>query len=231
MKLCYVLEKSKITASMFDGRGFLVSACDNGERRGLTAALMSDVEMYLSRDAVEGILEWANMWQRCIARDEEVKYMPESLNVDGIDFILYSSADYDFTPLHQIHPTQLEALFDTIRTNFTTGFERIRWHQQYNGRPGPAGESHNKPGMMICYGFERDSLVYGYRTTAEPNPAPLATTDLSMVRTADSLLSIANTATYPQAGYLLNLKLGFGEQTLAELNRDQLRAMAERLIP
>lgn len=74
-------------------------------------------------------------------------------------------------------------------------------------------------------------MHYNYRIVGQSIPTPYASLDLTMVKIADAILSIANTETYPTAGYELELTLGFGNQKLADLTRDQLREIAFRLIP
>lgn len=227
----YVLTKAKLKGAMFDGRGYLVYLKDNKERRGVLGALMNGAELYMSRDAVEVIRRWVRMCELRMAGDEEFKYVSDTITLGDITFVLYDRADYDYTDITQIHPTQLAALFNDIRENFTIGFDEAVWHKRDNHLAPYMTESYNKPGRMIQFNFDYNGASYDYRLINQPAPVPYVTRDLSMVRMADALLNIANTQSYPQGGYKLNLQLGFGNLDLAEMTRDGLRELAERLIP
>lgn len=229
-----VLEKSKLVAPMFDGRGFMAAGHFDSECR-LT---FSDdpgepTNFYLSRDAVLAILQWVKMWELHLQSDNGPRMRSPQLDINGVTFVLYSMADYDYTELDGIHPSQVARLFDKVRQNFTTGFtERENlWTCADNPMCSFSAESYNVQGRRMEFSFENDRVHYNYRIVGQPIPTPYASLDLTMVKIADAILSIANTQTYPTAGYELGLALGFGNQKLADLTRDQLREIASRLIP
>lgn len=228
------LERSRLIASMFDGRGFMAAGhFDSEYRLSFSDDPGEPTEFYLSRDAVTAILQWVKMWELHLQSDNGPNMRSPKLYIDGVTFVLYSRADYDYNDLKDIHPSQVAQIFDTVRQNFTTGFtERENLWECANHPLGSySAESYNVLGRRMEFNYENDTVRYNYHIVNQPIPAPYATFDLTMVKIADALLSIANTNTYPQAGYALGLKLGFGEQKLADLTRDQIRDIAQRLIP
>ncbi|ANZ48651.1 hypothetical protein BIZ83_gp202 [Erwinia phage vB_EamM_ChrisDB] len=231
----YVLTKSKLTASLFDGRGYLVTVRDNKERRGIMNSLFNSAEMYMSRDAVEVIRRWVRMWELKLENDDEFKCLGEVLHFGDIEFVMFDRSDYGWPMnLRELKETQPEAIteiFNTIRENFTTGYDEATWHKQNDYHVPYLSESYNVPGRMMQFNFENDSVAYDYRLFNQPVPIPYVSRDMTMIRMAESLINIANTKTYPYKGYKLDLQLGFGNMELAELNRDQLLEIAQRLIP
>jgi hypothetical protein len=228
------LEKSKLVAPMFDGRGFMAAGQFDSEcRLTFTDAPIEPTSFYLSRDAVLAILQWVKMWELHLQSDNGPSMRNRQLDINGVTFVLYSMADYDYTELKEIHPSQVARIFDKVRQNFTTGFtERDDlWVQANHPLGGYSAESYNVQGRRMEFSFENDSVHYNYRIVGQSIPTPYASLDLTMVKIADAILSIANTETYPTAGYELELTLGFGNQKLADLTRDQLREIAFRLIP
>lgn len=228
------LEKSKLIAPMFDGRGFMAAGHFESEcRLSYADAAVEPTNFYLSRDAVLVILQWVKMWELHLQSDSGPKMSSTELNINDVIFVLYSRADYDYTDLNELHHTQAAHIFDTVRQNFATGFtERENLWEQGNHPLGScSAESYNVPGRRMEFTFDNNSVHYNYRIVGQPVPTPYASLDLSMINVADALLSIADTQTYPTAGYELELKLGFGNQKLADLTRSQLRELASRLIP
>lgn len=230
----YILTKAKLTAPMFDGRGYLVDIRDNKERRGLMGALGNGCELYMSRDAVEVVRRWIRMWELHLDGDEDHTFIHHVLHLSGIEFVLYDIADYgcmELKNLHQMEPERVSEIFAVARANFTTGFDEATWHKQNDHFASHVMESYNDPGRTIQFSIEKDWAMYTHRFVNKPALVPYVSRNLEMIRIAEALLSVANTRTYPSAGYKLDLKLGFGNMELADLTREQLLEIAERLIP
>lgn len=231
----YVLTKSMLTAPMFDGRGYLVSLRDNRERRGLMSALLNSTELYMSRDAVEVVRRWVWLWEQKVQGSRDVRNLSETLHFGDITFVLYDRGEYgyaDITDLNDIHPEQVTKIFDTVRENFTTGFDEPTWHGDVSILTGDyVTESYNNPGQQIQFNYNNDGAVYNVRIINQGPVIPYVSRDLTMIRIAEALINIANTKTYPHSGYKLDLKLGFGNLELGELDRAQLLVIAQRLIP
>ncbi|EJP7804956.1 hypothetical protein NY967_000180 [Salmonella enterica] len=228
------LEKSRLVAPMFDGRGFMaagffVSECSVPFRENSE----EPTNFYLSHDAVSAILQWVRMWELHLQGDDSLRMDYPQLNINGVVFTLYSIADYDYNELKNIHPSRATQIFDTIRQNFATGFTERKdlWEKANHPFGSYSAESFNVLGRRMEFDYDNAAVRYNYQIVNQPIPAPYASLELTMVKIADALLSVANTNTYPQAGYELGLKLGFGDQKLADLTRDQLREIAQRLIP
>ncbi|EBV3390517.1 TPA: hypothetical protein ACNBKL_003839 [Escherichia coli] len=229
-----VLEKSKLSAPMFDGAGFMVRAHrDMSWATSFGGDADVPVDLYMSRDAVEAVLQWVRMWELHLRGDETVKTVSEILTINDIKFVLYPMSDYAYTRLKDMDPIQAAKIFDTVRQNFTTGFAEREplWECKTHPLGGYVAESYNVPGRFMQFSYENDTVRYNYQYMNCPAPVPYVSDDLTMVRIAESLLSVADTQTYPRSGYVLELKLGFGELKLGDLNRDQLREIAQRLIP
>lgn len=227
----YLLTKAHLSKPMFNGRGFLMDIKDNKERRGIVGALTNRTQMYLSRDAVEVIKKWITMWEAKLRGDEEFKVLPFTLSFNDITFILYDRQAYDYADIMDIHETQQAALIDEARKNFTTGFDSATWSTDSKSIMPYMAPSYNVPGRNMQFNFDLSGVTYDYRFANEPTPVPYVTRDLSMIRIAEALLNIADTNTYPSGGYKLDLKLGFGNLELAELSRNQIREIANRLVP
>ncbi|QVW55875.1 hypothetical protein pEaSNUABM9_00294 [Erwinia phage pEa_SNUABM_9] len=231
----YVLTKSRLTASLFDGRGYLVSLKDNKERRGIMPALFSGVEMYMSRDAVDVIRRWVQLWEMKLEGDDEPGCVGDVLHFGDIKFVMFDPSDYGWPSnlkiLKETNPEMVTEILNAIRENFVTGFDEAVWHKGPDRYAPSVAESYNIPGRTMQFNFDNDAVTYNYRLTNQPVPIPYVSRDLTMIKLAESLLNIANTKTYPYNGYKLDLQLGFGNMNLAELNRGQLLEIAQRLIP
>lgn len=230
----YILEKTKITASMFEGRGFIALAKDNIQRRGMMGALGNVNEIYLSRDAIEGILQWVSFWEDALRQQKGV--FPDSrLYVGKLEFILFDESDYGYSPMEVLAVARKEEawkILGTVRKNFTVGFEQRPWSDVSTFMAYCETGSYNHPGRTVIIAKDPTRIEYNLRLGGESkNEQVYATADFTTVRIAEALLSVADTNTYPANGYKLDLKLGFGNLELAELSRNQIRDIAERLIP
>lgn len=230
----YILEKTKLTGSLFDGRGFMASAKDNIVHRGAMGALANGNDLYLSRDAVEGILEWISLWENALRAHADT-FPDNHLYVGKVEFVLYDEQEYGYVNMPVLSNVQRDVAWKILgnaRKNFTIGFERHEWKEVTQFMAYSETGSFNHPGRNIVLAKDPSRVEYNLRLVGRPNNEQVyATADLTTVRIAEALFSVANTQTYPQTGYKLDLKLGFGNLDLAELNRDQIRDLAERLVP
>lgn len=227
----YILEKTKITASMFEGRGFIAHAKDNIQRRGMLGALANGNDIYLSRDAVEGILQWISLWEDAL-RQPKSEFPDNRLYIGKLEFILYDEMNYGYNAMELLSKEDAWKILGTVRKNFTIGFERRPWSDVSRFPAYCETGSYNHPGRMVVIAKDPTRIEYNLRLGgASSNEQVYATADFTTVRIAEALLSVADTNTYPANGYKLDLKLGFGNLELAELSRNQIRDIAERLIP
>lgn len=223
--MSFILNHTKIKASLFDGRGYLLSSRNTKRRHGIAAALESDPELYASRDAVLVLRQWLTLWKGYLEKGGKRPRDISELTIGGINFINCDAIELLHSDANPI------AMVDAVLANLTTGFTEPVWRLVAN-HPLEVYEtpSLDKPWQMIQLNMEPFSVAYSIRINGVED-GPVLLRDLTMIRTAEALLSIANTQTHPQTGYHLELKLGFGTMELAELNRDQMRDMALRLIP
>lgn len=229
----YLMQRTTLKSRMFEGRGFLAFAKDDKERHGIVGALSNGSEMYLSLDAVIGLQEWIRMWEHHVANTVTTKCPENIISIGSLSFIMHD--DTDMWRWGADPNGMRESIIDNIaraKENFTFDFHQVTWKEENSIFSQRHTESLNHPGRQLVIRSEPFSIEYTIRFMHKHrNEHPTATKDLSMVKMAESLFSIANTATYPETGYELDLKLGFGNIELAKLSRDQLREIAERLVP
>jgi len=230
----YILEQSKIKASLFTTRGFLIEARDMSPTRGAAAAALKNHELYLSIDAIESVLRWVSLWEESL-KDNTQDFPGAVLHINGLDFVLCDPSAYqcpDVETMATTSRTEFQAVLERVRENVDPGGIGMAWSQHGLSPYHHYTESCNKPGLLLTMHKKHCQPVYNLHRNGFDAVKPVyATSDLTLVRIVEALFAIADTNTYPQDGYKLALTHLFGNTELAALTRDQVRDIAERLVP
>ncbi|QVW28591.1 hypothetical protein pEaSNUABM8_00094 [Erwinia phage pEa_SNUABM_8] len=226
----YDLSKTHITDRLFDGRGFLLQTHDTKQRRGLMSALESGHQLYVTRDVILVLRKWLMVWKDRVER-RDFSSISTTLAIGEYRFVTHNFEQQEYKALEMIEKDQALKLLDEGINGLAVGFDCDVWRESEDSFYWDYRAcSADRPHMEVMLSVNEGTTEYNCRINHVP-AYPTILKDLSVVRIAESLFSIANTRSYPQSGYVLNLQLGFGNIDLASMTRDSLREMAERLIP
>lgn len=229
---------------IFDGRGYLATVtmsdyydkyCHMLDPIGdgkLRALMDGEREIYLSADAYLCLVQWLYEFKSQIVKRDGWRYKEMSLS--------FGNYRFKFPELNKVFMCCAADTIDAIdailgRLNgFQSDEEQALWTfpdnpelHRFTTKTRPSVNRRQVP-LLLDYDNGRgmyDIVLFGEQQY------PIIAIDLTNIKLAETLRNIANTVTYPETGYGLNLALGFGNIEIGQFNKTQLRNLAETLIP